>query len=116
MESILTNYLLPAGIYLIFIAFLVVIAMALWQVVKDFSHDPAGTAKSMAGVIALIVILLIIWQLSSPEKTGIFVKSKYADVTGGVMKFVGAGITSTVVMLVFSIVALIGAEIYNIFK
>ncbi|OWY22453.1 hypothetical protein C7N43_29565 [Sphingobacteriales bacterium UPWRP_1] len=116
MESILTNYLLPAGIYLIFIAFATVIAMALWQVVKDFTHDPVGTAKSMAGVFALIVIVLIIWQFSSPEKTGIFAKSKYADISGGVMKFVGAGNTAAVLMIVASIVTLIGSEIYNIFK
>lgn len=116
MESILTNYLLPAGIYLIFIAFFTIIATALWQVVKDFMHDPAGTAKGLAGVIALIVILLIIWQLSSPEKTGIFAKSKYADISGGVMKFVGAGITGTVVMLAISIISLIAAEIYNLIK
>lgn len=116
MEAILTNYVLPAGIWLIFIAFLSVIVMALLQVIKDFMHDPAGTAKSLAGVFVLIIMLFIIWQLASPEKTGIFMKSKYADVTGGTMKFVGAGITSFVVMFIIAVVSLIAAEIYNLVK
>ncbi|QQS28551.1 MAG: hypothetical protein IPM47_17120 [Sphingobacteriales bacterium] len=116
MENILVNFFLPLGIGLTLLGFLSIVVMSLYQVVKGLMSDPTGTIKGLAGVLILIVVLLIIWQISPSEKTGFLAKSKYDYVTPGALKFVGAGITSIVVMLVVGFVSLIAAEIYNLFK
>ncbi|HRI28034.1 MAG TPA: hypothetical protein PK239_04050 [Chitinophagales bacterium] len=116
MESIIVNYILPLGIWLTIIGFIAVIVMALYQVVNGLMSDPTATVKGLAGILLMLVVFFIIWQLSPSEKTGIFMKSKYADITPGTMKFIGAGISATAVLLVSAFVSLIAAEIYNIFK
>ncbi len=116
MENILVNFFLPLGIGLTLLAFLSILAMSLFQVVKGLMTDPKETIKGLAGVLILIVVIFLIWQFSSSEKTGFLAKSKFDFVTPGVVKFVGAGITSTAVMMFVAFFSLIAAEIYNLFK
>ena len=116
MESIIVNFFLPLGVGLTVLGFLSILAMSIFQVVKGLMSDPTATIKGLAGVLVLIVVLFLIWQFSSSDKSGFLAKSKFDYISPGAVKFVGAGITSTAVLLVVAFVSLIAAEIYNMFK
>ncbi|MDZ4680459.1 MAG: hypothetical protein SH848_09010 [Saprospiraceae bacterium] len=98
---------------LVFIAALMLVGFGLYQTATDFKKS----LKSIIGVVALILVFIIAYSTSTPDKTGMVgdaaIKMGVSDNT---QKLIGGGLTTMYIMMGLSLLALAASEIRNIFK
>ncbi|MCB0570037.1 MAG: hypothetical protein KDC66_09755 [Phaeodactylibacter sp.] len=112
------NFGLVGAIILGFIAALAMVFFGLYQIASDFK----GSVKGLIGFGILLAVFLIAYFTASGEPTP-YLKSaidKFQE-TGGVLsannlKFIGAGISTSVILVLAAAVAFIFSEIRNFFK
>ncbi len=98
---------------LVIIAALMLVGFGLYQTATDFKKS----LKSIIGVVALILVFIIAYSTSTPDKTGMVgdaaIKMGVSDNT---QKLIGGGLTTMYIMMGLSLLALAASEIRNIFK
>jgi hypothetical protein len=105
--------MLDVGLYfmyaLFFIAVVAAVVLPLLQAVKS----PGAFLKSLYGIIALVVIFVIAYAISSNA-----VKPGWAvlGISEGVSKLIGAGLIVFYVTIVVAILGLIYSEVTKAFK
>jgi hypothetical protein len=106
MESFFTNVVLPAGIYLIPVALIMMVVGMLW----GMASNPKGAVKSVAGILALVAIFLVAYSMADP--------TNYSDMpaSDNTVKAVQAGLVTFTVLLVITVVAMVGSAIRDIIK
>ncbi|GEM_PF-1230913 len=106
MESFFTNVVLPAGIYLIPVALVMMAVGMLWGMVSN----PKSAVKSVAGILAMVAIFLVAYTMSD--------STNYSDMPASdtTVKAVQAGLITFTVLLVITVVAVIGSAIKDILK
>lgn len=101
---------LYASIGLTIIAFGLMIAFGVYQM----ATNPKGAVKGIAGIVAIAVIFLIAYNMGDAT-----VKEKWAaefDVTENVSRYVSGAMTTTLILGVIAVAALIISEVRNFFK
>ncbi|MBI1193833.1 MAG: hypothetical protein GC205_11775 [Bacteroidetes bacterium] len=106
MESFFTNVVLPAGIYLIPVALIMMVVGMLW----GMASNPKSAVKSIAGILAMVAIFLVAYAMSN--------STNYSDMpaSDGTVKAVQAGLITFTVLLVITVVAMIGSAIKDLLK
>lgn len=106
MESFITNIVLPASVVLLIICtvlFIVSLLAGIFQNIK-------GSLKLLIGVGAILVIFFISFAMASESNPAAI------ELSGGVVKFVTAGIITMAVLTVVAVIAAIGTAIVDAFK
>ena len=117
-ETGIFNLGIISAIALTIIAAASMVLFGLYQVVGDFK----GSVKGLLGFGVLLAIFLIAYFTASGEPTP-YIKGavdKFQE-TGGMisasnLKFIGAGITTSIILILAAAVAFIFSEIRNFFK
>lgn len=102
------------GSFILFV--LAIIAVVVFGVLQIFG-DFKGSMKSLLGVGALVVIFIVAYATSSGEATGIVAAAaQKAGTSPSMLKFIGAGLTTMMLMIVGTIVVLVVSEVRNFVK
>lgn len=86
--------------------------------------DPKKYLLGIAGMVVLILLVYIVWQTSTEElpaklvakNTDLVKEGKEAIYDGAGMKLAGGALTSTIILMVIGVVAVIGSSIYKVVK
>ncbi|MCB0661757.1 MAG: hypothetical protein KDC24_03375 [Saprospiraceae bacterium] len=101
---------LYASIFLTIIAFGLMIAFGVFQM----ATNPKGAIKGIAGIVAIAVIFLIAYNMGDGTVT-----EKWAsdfDVTENVSRYVSGAMTTTLILGIIAVAALVISEVRNFFK
>lgn len=102
------------GSFILFI--LAIVAVLVFGVLQIFG-DLKGSMKSLLGVGALVVIFFIAYATASGEATGVVAAAvQKAGTSPGMLKFIGAGLTTMILMIVATLVVLVVSEVRNFVK
>jgi hypothetical protein len=106
METFFTNVVLPLGVYLIPVSFLLMALGLLW----GMASNPRGAIKSLAGIGVMALIFLIAYQTADP--------TNYSSIpaTDTVVKIVEAGLVTFLILLAITLMAMIGSGVRNLIK
>ncbi len=106
MQDFFSNVLLPLGLYLVPVVFVLMVAGLLWGMFSD----PRKAMKSVAGIVVLAAIFLISYAMAD--------STNYSSVPASenVVKIVQAGLSTFVVLLFITVAAMFGSVIRDIFK
>jgi hypothetical protein len=106
METFFTNVVLPLGVYLIPVSLGLMLLGLLW----GMASNPRGAVKSLAGMAVMALIFIIAYQTADP--------TNYSSIpaTASTVKAVQAGLTTFVVLLVVTLLAMIGSGVRNLIK
>lgn len=89
------------------------VAAGIWQFIKN----PKGSLKVLVGLGVIAIIFAIFYATATVETTGSIVDAAAEfKVDDNTSKMITAGIKTAILMSVGSVVAFIGAELYNAFK
>lgn len=111
-ESVFSGFFITAAVWLTIIAAILAIVFPLIYTVMN----PKDSIKGVVSVVAFGAFLAIMYSMASSAKSPVFQTAKYDYVTDGVMKIVSAGITTTVLLAGFALVAAIVSEIITAIK
>lgn len=101
------------AIVLLIITGIVAIGFGLLQLVTN----PKGSIKVLIGLAALIAVFGVLYATSEVETTGSIVKaSADFNVDDNTSKMISAAIKTGIGLSVVSVIAFIGAELWNAFK
>lgn len=92
--------------FLVLAAVLLVLGFAVWSLIKNFKKSK----NSLIGALALVIIFLVSFALSSGETYERF------QIGEGLSKVIGGALISLYIMFVGTIVVAIYAEISKLFK
>lgn len=114
VESSIFNFGLSAAIFLIIATALAMIGFGIFQLGSNFKKS----AKGLIGFMGLIAVFVIAYATSSGEATGEIAKAveKVGGISSANLKFIGAGVTTSLVMSAAAFGAFIIAEVRNFFK
>jgi hypothetical protein len=109
-KTTIFNFGLIASIVIFAAAILITIFLAIYQM----AANPKGSLKGLLAIGAILVFFVILYFMADDT-----VKQKWSEelsITPNISKFVGAATILSMVMLGFSVLVLIAAEVKNIFK
>lgn len=114
LESGIFNFGLSSAIFLIIATSLAMVGFGIYQVLSDFKKS----SKGLIGFLALIGIFVVAYVTSSGEATGEIGRAveKAGGISSSNLKFIGAGVTTSIVMSAVAFGAFIIAEVRNFFK
>jgi len=106
--------LINTGIYvtyaLLALTVVGILLFSLWQVVKN----PAGAKSALAGIVALVVILLVSYGISTGSDLEIYAQK--LEVAAETSQQVGTGLLVFYVLGALAILSILYSEITSIFK
>jgi uncharacterized membrane protein len=91
--------LLPLGIYMIPESLILLVLGMVWSM----ASNPKGAIKSLAGILAIVVIYIIAYTMADPTNNAPIPAS------AGIVKAVEAGLVTFVVLLAITLIAMIGS-------
>ena len=105
------------GIYLTAFLSLIAILFMLGGIIIDLVKNRKSSMKMILGVVALIVLFIILYSTASFDTGGKwdYLNSEFG-VGEGASKFISAGIWTTGLLLIVSILAIAISEVRNFFK
>ena len=107
------NFGLNAGIALIIICTIVILIFGLIQMILN----PKASLKSLLGFGAIAVIFIITYVTATTETSGKLVELfEKHEITDGISKLITAGIRTTLILGVISLIVFAFSEIRNFFK
>lgn len=114
VSSNIFNFGLNAAIFLIIATAVAMVGFGLYQVISDFKKS----VKGLLGFVALIAIFVIAYATAPGEATGEIAKAveKVGGISSANLKFIGAGVTTSIIMSLAAFGAFILAEVRNFFK
>jgi len=105
------------GLYLAMILGVITALTAIVFGLLQLVTNPKGSIKILVGLAVLAVVFGIFYATAEVETTGSIVKAAADfDVNDNTSKLITAGIMTAISLSVVSVVAFIGAELYNAFK
>lgn len=106
MESFLTNILLPAGLILIPVSFVLMVLGLFW----GMASNPKGAVKSIIGIAVMIVIFLLAYATADGSNNSAITTSV------GTIKLIQAGLVTFTVLLGVTVLAMIGSAVRDLIK
>jgi len=104
MENIVVNYGLPAAFILLGLAALAAILLPLINSITN----PRTLLKSAIGIVALAIIFVIGWSMSTGEMNAAF------DVTESTSKIIGGALTTMYFLFGLALLGIVVSEVYKI--
>ena len=110
------NFFNPAITIVILLVILAMLAWLIFAILRLVS-DPKGSIKFFISFGAILLIVFILYSISENETTGkIHELLQKNNIGEGTSKLISAGLKTTVLLAVLSVVAMVGMEIRNAFK
>jgi hypothetical protein len=86
--------------------------------VANIISDPKSAIKGIAGVVALIVVLVVTYSAADGEATGAIARSieNAGGLSANALKLISGGIATSIILSLIAAGAIIIAELLNFFK
>lgn len=112
-----TSDIFNTGLWLALILLAITALAAVLAGIYQFIRNPKGSVQVLGGLAILGVIFAIFYATATVETTGSIVDAAAEfKVDDNTSKMITAGIKTAILMSVGSVVAFIGAELFNAFK
>ena len=112
-----TSDIFNTGLWLALILSVITVLAALIAGIIQFIRNPKGSIKVLGGLAVLGVIFAIFYATATVETTGSIVDAAAEfKVDDNTSKMITAGIKTAILMSAGSVIAFIGAELFNAFK
>ncbi len=114
LSTTIFDFGLMGALALVVVATIATIGFAVLQIASNLRSSLMG----ILGVVALVVIFLISYATASGEATGAIARAaeNAGGLTAGNLKFIGASITTALILLGLAALIFIVSEIRNFFK
>ncbi len=105
---------LMGAIFLFVIAAVAMLAFGIIQVATNFK----GSLKGLIGLAVLVIVFIIAYATSPAVGTGVIGEAadKFGGIGPGAFQFIGAALSTMLIVLVLASLTLIVSEIINFFK
>ena len=112
-----TSDIFNTGLWLALILLAITALAAVLAGIYQFIRNPKGSVQVLGGLAILGVIFAIFYATATVETTGSIVDAAAEfKVDDNTSKMITAGIKTAILMSVGSVVAFVGAELFNAFK
>ncbi len=105
---------LQGAIALFVIAALAMLIFGVFQVATNFRNS----LKGLIGLAVLVIIFIVAYSMAPSEPTGIIGEAadKFGGISSGAFQFIGAALTTMLIMLIVASITLLVSEVINFFK